>query len=1186
MNRRLSRIAASFGLLCLPAVALGQTATRITEIDPRVDSASSYPRQLFPFQGKVYFAAGEPSSGRELWVTDGQGTGTRMLADLCPGECSSSPSILDATRSVLFGLSETDPYSSHQRKPLWRSDGTTGGTYLLPDSTEPVRIPTDSDEPIPALLAGGVLYFSGCAAEDGCELWRSDGTREGTRRIKDLVPGSEDSSPRQMTAAGSQVFFTTDRKLWRTDGTEEGTVLVKELAGFDTPRQLTALGGKLLFLAQAQGDELWVSDGTAAGTRPITDFAAPSPFSQTFFLEPIGGKAWLVADDLTHGAELWATDGTAAGTKQATQFGYHDPFNEGLDPGAIELLGDRLIFWASDGVSGIDLWSTSGSPESTAPVCPSCELYTDNPKLVKLGGRLLFASGDGEHGRELWRTDGTARGTTPLGDLCPGYCDGVSGPLEEEGGWVYFRGREGTNGTGEALWRSNGTPEGTRRFADVPPGGYPGVEVAILGKNVVFTARPDSSSEDLWVSDGTGEGTRRLTGFARQGGSAGIRETLVVGGRTYFTACDGERRRVWWTDGTAGGTGTAGPALDCDEDDGFPLSPLLTAGGKVFLLRSHYPGHEVWRIGADGSATQLTVEPLEILLDSVVSYKDQLFFGAEGGEIWKSDGTPQGTMRVVDLSTEIRSVAFLTPVGSELWFAADRSNSGTDGLWRTDGTQAGTHTVLDYQGFGSLNDPQITRFGSTTLFLAPIPTSSYPQLWRTDGTSLGTVLVRDFDLERRGIEAQAAEFTIFQGAVYFFANTDPSETRRALWRTDGTTAGTVILAEFRVPFSYALHHTGLTVLGSQLVFAADDGIHGTELWTSDGTAAGTRMLRDLLPGSAGSSPGHFRLAAGKLYFSATDGLHGFELWETDGTATGTRMLQDLAPEGASSNPSALNLLGNQLLFAADDGIAGQELWAFPLEGPACQPSPTVLCLNGGRFKVEVSWRDFSGNTGAGQAVALTGDTGTFWFFDPANVEVVVKVLDGLGVNGHHWVFYGALSSVEYALTVTDTRTGLARRYFNPPGLLASVGDTQGFGPLGAHNSTSIASPSPAPIVSESTASAKAAGPCVASATRLCLNNGRFAVEIAWKDFSGNTGSGKAVALSGDTGYFWFFTETNVETVVKVLDGRPVNNKFWLFYGALSNVEYTLTVTDTETGKVKAYKNPSGRFGSVGDTGAF
>jgi hypothetical protein len=75
-------------------------------------------------------------------------------------------------------------------------------------------------------------------------------------------------------------------------------------------------------------------------------------------------------------------------------------------------------------------------------------------------------------------------------------------------------------------------------------------------------------------------------------------------------------------------------------------------------------------------------------------------------------------------------------------------------------------------------------------------------------------------------------------------------------------------------------------------------------------------------------------------------------------------------------------------------------------------------------------------------------------------------------------------------------------------------------------------------------------------------------------------------LTADTGYFWFFRDTNVEVVLKVLDGRPLNGKFWVFYGALSNVEYTLTVTDTETGAIKTYFNPSRRFGSVGDTGAF
>ncbi len=114
----------------------------------------------------------------------------------------------------------------------------------------------------------------------------------------------------------------------------------------------------------------------------------------------------------------------------------------------------------------------------------------------------------------------------------------------------------------------------------------------------------------------------------------------------------------------------------------------------------------------------------------------------------------------------------------------------------------------------------------------------------------------------------------------------------------------------------------------------------------------------------------------------------------------------------------------------------------------------------------------------------------------------------------------------------------------------------------------------------------ASGTCTPSATRLCLQQGRFAVEASWRDFQGNTGIGTAVPLSADTGYFWFFWDTNVEVILKVLDGRPVNDRFWVYYGALSNVEYTLTVTDTETGAVRTYFNPAGRFASVGDNNAF
>lgn len=120
--------------------------------------------------------------------------------------------------------------------------------------------------------------------------------------------------------------------------------------------------------------------------------------------------------------------------------------------------------------------------------------------------------------------------------------------------------------------------------------------------------------------------------------------------------------------------------------------------------------------------------------------------------------------------------------------------------------------------------------------------------------------------------------------------------------------------------------------------------------------------------------------------------------------------------------------------------------SYPLSGPTgiCMPGPTALCLQGGRYRVEVTWRDFTGKTGVGSVVpGATSDSGLFWFFAPANWELMVKVLDACADYGHHWVFAAATTSVEYTLTVTDTATGAAAVYRNPLGQTAkTVTDTQ------------------------------------------------------------------------------------------------------------------------------------------------
>ncbi len=147
-------------------------------------------------------------------------------------------------------------------------------------------------------------------------------------------------------------------------------------------------------------------------------------------------------------------------------------------------------------------------------------------------------------------------------------------------------------------------------------------------------------------------------------------------------------------------------------------------------------------------------------------------------------------------------------------------------------------------------------------------------------------------------------------------------------------------------------------------------------------------------------------------------------------------------DGRVGNTTNLALASPTNLSGKNVDVDGNGVVDLLEDSEPCRPSATVLCLRDGRFRVESSWRDFTGNTGTGQAAALTADTGTFWFFDSANVELMVKVLDGRPLNGHFWVFYGALSNVEFSLVVTDTVTRRTKTYFNPSGNFASVGDTE------------------------------------------------------------------------------------------------------------------------------------------------
>ena len=281
------------------------------------------------------------------------------------------------------------------------------------------------------------------------------------------------------------------------------------------------------------------------------------------------------------------------------------------------------------------------------------------------------------------------------------------------------------------------------------------------------------------------------------------------------------------------------------------------------------------------------------------------------------------------------------------------------------------------------------------------------------------------------------------------------------------------------------------------------------------------------------------------------------------------------------------------------------------DGP-CRAGGRYLCLRDGRFEVQAHWtnpgRAGHYGVGGGVPVAISDESGLFWFFDAANIELVVKVLDGRTFNDHYWIFFGALSDVEYWVTVRDVAGGVRRTYHNPPKEVCGQSDVEAF--IGGVDTATASSggdgstgsggvdllrmqvlPFDVTGVPEST---DGGGHCEPGPNKLCVLDDRFSIEVRFVDpnvadpeadpeMAGKVASSLTTAA---TGFFWFFNPENIELASKVLDGRALNGRFWLLYGGVSDVEYTLTVTDTVTGASKSYRNEPGSICGEIDTDAF
>ena len=451
---------------------------------------------LAPAGARVVFTAEDGTHGRELWRSDGTEAGTVLVKDINPGSGGNDSDnwywgfypggpLTDVNGTLYFAAND-----GTRGGELWRSDGTEAGTVLVKD----INPGSGGGDPGGLTNVNGTLYFSAEDGTNGRELWKSDGTAAGTVLVKDINPGSSSSLDywgSSLTNVNGTLFFTANdgtsgNELWKSNGTAAGTVLVKDInpgSGGGDPGSLTNVNGTLFFIADdgTNGRELWKSDGTAAGTVLVKDINPGSGGSGPSGLTNVNGTLFFTADDGTSGRELWKSNGTAAGTVLVKDI---NPGSNGSDPGSLTNFKGALFFNADDNTNGGgDLWKSDGSAAGTVlvkdidavdPLGPDWDgggvggLTAVNGVLFFTRGRDAWKSWD----HDLWKSDGTEAGTVPV---TGNFGNATGGLTNVNGTLIFSAGHSGPSGPGALfaameLWKSDGTEAGTVMVKDIWPG--------------------------------------------------------------------------------------------------------------------------------------------------------------------------------------------------------------------------------------------------------------------------------------------------------------------------------------------------------------------------------------------------------------------------------------------------------------------------------------------------------------------------------------------------------------------------------------------------------------------------------------------------------------------------------------------------------------------------------------------
>jgi ELWxxDGT repeat protein len=807
------------------------------------------------------FGATDGMHGRELWVTDGSPAGARMVRDVVPGPqdgCLDGFAVVDGVAYFAIGAD----WRVGRRAELWRTDGTTAGTWRVAE--------LEGAKPTRLTAAAGAVFFVGQDASHGYELWRSDGTAAGTALLVDTLTGpTSGMEETQLESTGDLLFFTAGQEdtqghrwvdLWRTDGTPAGTVRLAYTPRTPTTSFQVGAGGleavgQVVFFAMnlpAPDGGLWKSDGTPAGTVRVSATTGGA-------LAPFGGLYTFARWNSLDQAELWASDGTDAGTRRIAILGTVDESLEATTSAGLLYITASSRGPIYDGNHLVTtrriLWRSDGTEAGTYALVNSCCLpfIQHGPALAPVPDGVVFAGHNPYGGVELWRSDGTRPGTLVLREINTVTGDSSPTNLTDLRGRLHVTVADATNGAD--LWRSDGTFAGTTKVLDVddPWTDFgPSSALARLGDWLLLGRRRSGPRYELARTDGTAAGTSLV---------ANVRawDLTTIGDRTFFASLvDGGRYQPWVTDGTAPGT---------------------------YALSSGSSYTENYRFTAAAGMT---------------------FFVASGGnELWRTDGTPEGTQRVTD--------RFPGPIGNLAGLSGRLAFTLDETLWSTAGAPETTVDITppELAGASWLGSLAAAPSLDRAFFSATVGGVG-AGAWVTDGTPAGTLLLTP--VAPGGVQGTASGVVPANGRAFFWMSRAGGP--REVWATDGTPAGTVQVAALP-PGPDRTWYPAFTAVGGHLLFLVDTP-EATELWRSDGTPMGTRPIADAWAPGALVGPSQAAVSGSRLFLTLDDrGTIGTELWAIDLDPDGDGVLDPVDSCRLVPNPDQADADGDGTGDACD-----------------------------------------------------------------------------------------------------------------------------------------------------------------------------------------------------------------------------------------------------------------------------